>query len=72
MSAATSGVLSAIAPAANGWRMPSTAEEVLADTQRAEAAAAGERRKRLDLVSFIPCILRAERAATNKKSPLDE
>jgi hypothetical protein len=36
------------------------AEDVLADTQRAEAAAVGERRKRLDLVSFIPRILHAE------------
>jgi hypothetical protein len=47
--------------------MPSTAEDVLADTHRAEAAAVGERRKRFDLLSFIPRILRAERAATNRK-----
>jgi hypothetical protein len=54
MSAAAVGVFNANGPAANGWRMPSTAEDVLADTQRAEAAAVGERRKRLDLASFIP------------------
>jgi 16S rRNA U1498 N3-methylase RsmE len=39
----------------------------LADTHRAEAAASGERRKRFDLVSFMPRILRVERAATNRK-----
>ncbi len=67
MSAATVGVFNANDPLANGWRMPSTAEDVLADTQRAEAAAAGDRRKRLDLESFIDGILRAECAATNRK-----
>jgi hypothetical protein len=67
MSAAAVGVFNANSPAANGWRMPSTAEDVFADTHRAEAAALGERRKRFDLVSFILRILRAERAATNGK-----
>ena len=66
MSAATVGVFNANDRLANGWRMPSTAEDVLADTHRAEAAAVGERRKRLDLLSFILDILRAERAATNR------
>jgi hypothetical protein len=60
MSAPAVGVFISNGPAANGWRMPSTAEDVLADTQRAEAAALGERRKRFDLVSFIPRILRAD------------
>jgi hypothetical protein len=41
------------------------AEDVFADTHRPEAAALGERRKRLDLESFIPRILRARRAVTN-------
>ena len=66
MSAAAVGVFNAIDPAANGWRMPSTAEDVLADTHRAEAAAVGECRKRFDLVSFILCILRAGGAAANR------
>jgi hypothetical protein len=65
MSAAAVGVFNANAPAANGWRMPSTAEDVLADIHRAEAAAVGERRKGLDLESFIRRILRVERAVTN-------
>ncbi len=67
MSAATVGVFNANDPLANGWRMPSTAEDVLADTQSAEAATVGDRRKRLDLVSFIRHILRAECAETNRK-----
>jgi len=54
MSAAAVGVFISNCPAANGWRMPSTAEDVLADTHKAEAAALGERRKGLDLESFIP------------------
>jgi hypothetical protein len=69
MSAAAVGGCIANDPAANGWRMPSTAEDVLADTHKAEAAV-GERRKRLDLASFILCILRSERAATNRKMGL--
>ena len=68
MSAATLVVFSAITSAAKGWRMPSTAEDVLADTHRPEAAAVGERRKRLDLESFMLCILLADRAATNKNT----
>lgn len=67
MSASTVGIFNANDPLANGWRMPSTAEDVLADTHSADAAAAGDRRKRLDLVSFITRILRAECAATNRK-----
>lgn len=70
MSAAAVGVFNANAPVVNGWRMPSTADDVLAETHRAAAAAVGERRKRLDLESFIRPILRAERAATNKKMSL--
>ncbi len=72
MSAAAVGGFKANDPAANGWRMPSTAEEVLADTHSAEAAAVGERRKRFDLASFILGILRAECAATNRKMSPDE
>lgn len=69
MSAAAVGGFNAKDPAANGWRMPSTAEDVLADIHRAEAAV-GERRKRLDLASFMLCILRSERAATNRHKGL--
>jgi hypothetical protein len=46
--------------------MPSTAEDVFADIHRPEAAASGERRKGLDLESFILRILRAESAVTNR------
>ncbi len=67
MSAAAVGIFNANDPLANGCRMPSTAEDVLADTHRAEAAAVGECRKRFDLVSFIGCILRADDTATNRK-----
>jgi len=56
MNAAVVGVVNPDGPAANGWRMPSTAEDVLADTHRAQAAALGERRKRFDLESFMPLI----------------
>ena len=68
MSAAAVGVFNATGPAANGWRMPSTAEDVLADTHRAEAAAVGECRKRLDLESFMSRILLAECAPTNRRT----
>ena len=44
-------------PAANGRRIPSTAEEVLADTHKAESAAVGERRKGFDLDNFTDPIL---------------
>ncbi len=67
MSAAVVGGFNASGPPTNGWRMPSIAEDVFTDTHKAGAAAVGERRKGLDLESFIRHILRAERAATNRK-----
>lgn len=54
MSASAVGIFISNCPAENGWRMPSTAEDVFADIHRPEAAALGERRKRLDFASFIP------------------
>jgi len=67
MSAAVVDNFNASGPPANGWRMPSIAEDVFTDTHKADAAAVGERRKGLDLESFMPCILGVERGATNRK-----
>lgn len=45
-------------PFAKGSRIPSMAEEVLAEIHKPASAAAGERRKALYLVSFTSVILR--------------
>ena len=46
--------------------MPSTAEEVLADTHRPVAACLDGCKKRFDLASFMPHILRMEDARANR------
>lgn len=53
MSACAVAGCQACGPAANGCRMPSTADEDLADTQSADFAFAAERRNGLDLESFM-------------------
>jgi len=53
MSACTVAGRQALDPSANGCRIPSTADEVLADSQSADRACAADRRKGFDLESFI-------------------
>ncbi|MCC7114321.1 MAG: hypothetical protein IT520_08055 [Burkholderiales bacterium] len=50
------------APLANGARMPSTADEVCAETRRAAARAAADFRCGLDCLSVMPAMVRRRRA----------
>jgi hypothetical protein len=54
MSASALAGCQACRPFTNGRRTPSTADEDFAESRRAEAARAGERRKRLAFASFTP------------------